>query len=115
MTTRSNQRIRDFALGQRWPKTTKNPSFPDVQACDDGQKLLGIRELAAAPDSTAYVCPPVVRLLEAEHFADLAVRQRRFELAHLSGDRCLRRKLLQRFLGWNVERDRIVGRVKHLE
>src|ERR1700691_1502672 len=113
--TRSNQRIRDLALGQWWSKTTKAPSFPDVQACDDGQKLLGIRELAAAPDSTAHVCPPVVRLLEAEHFADLAVRQRRFELAHLAGDRRLRRNLLQRFLGGHVERDRIVGRVEHLE
>src|SRR6202789_1127935 len=55
MTTRSNQRIRDFALGQRWSKTTKNPGFPDVQACDDGQKLLGIRELAAAADSNVHV------------------------------------------------------------
>src|ERR1700690_136979 len=115
MTTRSNQRIRDFPLGQRWSKTTENPGFPDVQACDDGQKLLGIKELAAAADSTAHVCPPVVRLLEAEHFADLAVRQRRFELAHLAGDRRLRRSLLQRFPGGHVERDRVIRRVEHLE
>src|SRR5271154_6185199 len=115
MTTKVKPRIRDFALGQRWSKITESPGFPDVQAYDEGQKLLGIRELAAAPDSTAHVCPPVVGLLEAEHFADLAVRQRRLELAHLARDGRLRRNLLQRFLGWNVERDRIVGRVEHLE
>src|ERR1700677_2930521 len=115
MTTWPNQRIRDFELGQRSSKTTENPSFPDVRACDDGQKLLGIRGLAAAPDSTAHVCPPVMRLLEAEHFADLAVRQGRLELAHLARDRRLRRTLPQRFLSRNIERDRIVGRVEHLE
>src|ERR1700729_50472 len=72
-------------------------------------------EIAAGPDSTGHVCPPVVGLLEAEHFADLAVRQRRLELAHLARDRRLRRNLLQRLPGRNVERDCIVGRVEHLE
>src|ERR1700722_14898827 len=72
-------------------------------------------EIAAGPDSTAHVCPPVVGLLEAEHFADLAVRQRRFELAHFARNGRLRRNLLQRFPGRDVEGDRVIGRVEPLE
>ena len=56
-----------------------------------------------------------MRLLEPERLARLAVRQRRFELTHLAGDRRVRAELFQRLAGRDVERDRVVGRVEHLE
>src|SRR6478736_2894704 len=115
MTGRSNRNGRGFSLRQCRSKLVEQPGFMSAKTCDEGRQLLGTRDPAAAVDSTAHVFSPVVGLFEAKHFADLAVRQGRLVLAHLAREGRLRHNLLKRFLGRNVERDRIVGCVKHLE
>src|ERR1700722_6882640 len=114
--TRRRTQGPDFSLTSGSVQNHENPRLSLAKSSQARtKKATEIHELAAIPDSTAHVCPPVVRLLEAEHFADLAVRQGRLELAHLARDGRLRGNLLQRFPGRNVGRDRIVGGVEHLK
>src|ERR1700722_1629919 len=114
--TRRRTQGPDFSLTSGSVQNHENPRLSLAKNSQARTKnTTEIHELEATPDSTAHVLSPVVRLLEAEHFADLAVRQGRLELAHRPGDRRIGTEPGQRLYGRLTEGDRIVGRVKHLK
>ena len=61
------------------------------------------------------VLPPVVNVLEAQHFPDLLIRQRGLPLSHFSRDGRLRTCFLQILYRRNSRRNAVVGGIEDLE
>ena len=63
-----------------------------------------------------HILPPIMRVLESQHLADLPIAQRRLVLAHLPRELGVRNLLGQELRGRDVAHgDGVVGRVEDLE